>query len=476
MKKIVFYIVSAILVFSSCTDKILDEIDTNPNQVNDAPLKTLLPQLEVSFVCELQNGGIMQFYITEQNTFVLGGNALESASWGSSIWNEGYLALNDLIVFKQKAIEQEAWIYAGIADILKAFNMAVITDIFGDMPYTEAFHSENINPLFDSAEDIHTEIHKVLDEAILNLQKESGLIVPSNDDMIYGGEKNLWIKTAYGFKARLYNKMSNLDPTGSANDALEAISKSFTSQSESFIFKMFEDSKDNDNPFAATQIDQPGSCIGNGIYNTMASFSPSGNVEDDPRANIWFTRVDGKIIAAPNGTAEPDFGEPRLDGAKYSKPEIFKVRSAPVPLLTYIELKFVEAESLLRLGRTIEANTAYETAVSLALEQASDFNPLVALTTQQMSNYKALPKVFPGAEGLTINEIIAQKYIFFYQFQPLEAYNDLRRTEVIPVTDPTGRPNRSVYPESERTRNSNTPLNIDRYSAFEPSTKLFWAK
>ncbi|MBD3637750.1 MAG: hypothetical protein HUJ25_10375 [Crocinitomicaceae bacterium] len=78
--------------------------------------------------------------------------------------------------------------------------------------------------------------------------------------------------------------------------------------------------------------------------------------------------------------------------------------------------------------------------------------------------------------SLTINEIIAQKYIFFYQYQPLEAYNDLRRTEVIPVTDPTGRPNRSVYPESERTRNSNTPLNIDRYSAFEPSTKLFWAK
>ena len=478
MKKNPLYILMFILILSSCSDKILDEIDTNPNRVNDAPLKTLLPQVEVSYVCEIAGGGtaLTTYYMTEQNTFVLGSNAVEAASWGSTMWEQGYLALNDLAIIKQKAVAQEAWTYAGIADVLKALNMAAITELFGDMPYAEAFRSEIINPAFDASEDIVAEIHNILDEAIANLQKDPGIVKPTNDDMIFNGNQTLWIKTAYGLKARLYNLMSNVDPQGSATSALAAIANSYANENENFIFSKFADVNTNDNPFAGAQIDQPASCIGNGIYNTMASFSPTGNVEDDPRANIWFTRVNGKIIAAPNGTADPDFGEPRLDGAKYSKPEIFKIRAAPVPLLTFIELKFIEAEAQLRLNKPTEANAAYETAVTLALKQASAFKPAAALGAQQMADYLALPKVLPGAANLTLKEIIFQKYIFFYQYQPLEAYNDVRRTALIPVTDTTGRPNRSVYPESERTRNTKTPTDIDRYSAFEPSTKLFWAK
>jgi hypothetical protein len=49
----------------------------------------------------------------------------------------------------------------------------------------------------------------------------------------------------------------------------------------------------------------------------------------------------------------------------------------------------------------------------------------------------------------------------------LEAYNDVRRTVLIPITDLTGRPNRSVYPDSERIRNTSASTDIDRYSAFE---------
>lgn len=478
MKNKVIYILSLLLVFVSCTDKILDEIDSNPNRVNDAPLKTLLPQVEVSLVTEVYGGGagINTYYATEQNTFVLGGNALEGGGFGGAIWTSAYLAINDLNNIKQKSVDIEAWTYAGIADVLKAFNLSVLVDMFGDIPYSEAFQGQFVNPAFDKAESIYPEIHKILDEAIANLEKPSGLIKPTTDDMIFNGNNSMWIKTAYGLKARLYNRMSNVDAQGSANDALSALSKSFANENENFTFTKFANTTQNDNPISGTHNDQPGSCIGNGIYNTMASYSPTGKVEDDPRANIWFTRVGGIIKAAPNGTALPDFGEPRLDGAKYSKPEIFKFRTAPLPILTFIELKFIEAEVQLRLSKKTEANTAYETAVSLALKHASDFNPSVALTTTKIDAYKALPKVLPGAANLILKDIISQKYIFFYQFQSIETYNDLRRTELIPITDPTGRPNRSIYPNSEKDRNTSAPANIDQYSVFEASTKLFWAK
>lgn len=478
MKKLLIKILTISLFISSCTDEIMNDIDTNPNQFNNAPLKTLLPQVELSLVSELAGGntGIDVYYVTEQNTFVLGGNALETGGFGESAWSSAYSALNDLSIIKQKALDNEAWTYVGIADVLRAYNLSVLTDLFGEIPYTEALKADIINPSFDSSESIYEALQVILDEAIVNLQKEPGTLTPGSDDFFFEGDPAMWIKTAYGLKARLYNRLSNIDPQGSANNALGAITQSFANNDENLAFTEFDDTQQNGNPFVTRQIIQPGSSMGNGIYNTMASFSPTNNVEDDPRADIWFTRIDGEIVPAPNGTAEPDFGEPRLDGALYSKPEIFKVLDAPLPLLTFIELKFIEAEARLRLNQPAEANAAYEQAVSLALEQSSDFNPDVVLTPEQINAYTALPEVFPGATALTLQDIIFQKYIYFYQYQPIETYNDIRRTALVPITDPTGRPNRSVYPDSEQDRNTNTPSTIDQFSVFEPSTKLFWAK
>lgn len=479
MKNIKALLFLLVFAFGSCTEDILNEIDTNPNQINEAPLKTILPQVEVSYVTEVAGGGtaLSTYYLAEQNTYVLGQNALEGTQGlGGQVWSQAYLALNDLAILKQKALDSNAPAYAGIADVLRALNLAALSDWFGDIPYSEALRRDIINPAFDKSETLYPEIEKILDEAIANLEKDSGPLAPNADDLIFGGNKSLWIKTAYGLKARLYNRLSNLDPTGSANNALAAIAKSFSSDAESFVFNKFSDVNTNGNPFSTAQISQPGSAIGNGIYNAMASFSASGKAEDDPRANLWFTKVKGQIIPAPNGIARPDFGEPRLDGAFYSKPEIFKYFKAPMPLLTFTELKFIEAEANLRLNNPGKAYDAYRTAVSLALNHAGDFNPAVKLSAAQIDTYLKSEKVSPGADKLALKDVILQKYIYFYQYQPLEAYNDVRRTAILPITDPTGRPNRLPYPVSEVTRNTKTPTDIDNISTFEPRTKVFWAK
>jgi hypothetical protein len=482
MKTKILFAIALFIGFSSCSDQILDEIDTNPNQVNDAPLKTLLTKVETSYVCAISGGNhtstaTQLYYATEQNGYVFGGNILENPKGlGGQLWNQAYLDLNDLNIIIQKAEESSAPMYSGIARILKALNFAALTDLFGDIPFSEAMDASVSNPKFDSSVEIYAEIQKLLDEAIKELEKEPGLIAPKNDDMIFGGNKTLWIKTAHAIKARLYNRLSNIDPTGSANDALSAISKSFANESENMTFSKFANTPENSNPFAKGQIDQPLSSMGSGIYKTMISFSPTGSINDDPRANIWFTKIKGQVVPAPNGTEKPDFGEPRLDGTLYSKPEIFKVRTAPVSLISYIELKFIEAEAQLRLGKKTDAYASYQAAVNAALKNASAFNPAVALTQEQINTYTSIPKVFMGADALTIQDIIYQKYIFFYQFQPIESYNDIRRTGLVPVTNPMGRVNRIPYPDAELSRNSNTPTDIDNYTAFDASTKVFWAK
>lgn len=474
-------IASLVLINYSCSDKVLDEIDNNPNLVTDAPITTILPKTTVSYAYQVSggSGAIAASFFSELTTFVLGtGNInAELEIYSTTPWNGGYRNLNDLRVMKQKAESSERWSYAGIADVLTALTLSGLTDLFGDVPYGEALQPDMIrNPGFDPADEVYDELQLVLDNAIDNLDRAAGGATPGNDDLVFNGNIEMWKKTAYGLKARLYNRLSNIDPSGSATLALEAIANSFAVADENFIFDRYVDELNNDNPFSGAQIEQPQSAIGNGIYNVMLGFIQENDIEQDPRAGIWFTRVNGQIIPAPNGVAEADFGEPRLDGAVYSKPETLKHRAAPQPLLTYVELKFIEAEARLRLGQKTTANEAYEEAVSLALQEAALFNPSVALPMQDINDYLDRALVTPGPDNLTLEHIIHQKYIYLFLYQPIEAYNEFRRTGLFSVTDPQGMPNRLPYPDSERSKNPNTPADVNVATVFLDDTKLFWAK
>lgn len=480
-KYILTTLFSVLLVFSSCTDKIMDEIDSNPNQVNDAPLNSLLPQAMMSYIYEVAGGSSARVtsYMAELHTNVLGMGGIYNTmdSYNSSAWSNGYLALNDLKILKEKAMASESWAYAGIADVIRAYALSNLTDLYGDIPVSEALQAGIIRqPKFNTVEEVYEDIHTTLDNAIANLDKAPSGLLPSNDDLVFQGDLSMWKKAAYALKARLYNRLSNLDPTASANNALTALTNSFTQADENFMFTQYTTNPDHENPFSGAQHSQPEFAMGNGIYNAMVAFSMNDTIEDDPRADIWFSRIDGKIVPAPNGTAGGDFGEPRLDGRFYSKPKILKAQDAPQPINTYAELKFIEAEAQLRLGNLSEANTAYEEAVSTALQQAALFDPSVSLSNEQIEAYTSMETVFPGANALTLEHIILQKYIYFFQFQPIEAFNDLRRLDLMEATDPNGRPNRLPYPDSEISRNPNTPENVNVATIFDDFTKMFWAK
>lgn len=483
MKRYKILIAAIIPVFQmSCTDGIMNNIDQNPNQVNDAPLNTRLPQATMGFIKAVAGSSsnrLASYYIEHHtNVLSMGGIYNTMTSYNTGGWSGAYAALNDMKLLAEKAAEVEAWGYAGISEVLMAYCYANLVDLYGDIPLTEALQAGVIRqPAFDKAEDVYPAIQEMLDRAITNLEKGTGAPVkPSNDDLVFSGNMALWKKTAYALKIRLFNRMSNVNPTGSANDVLAHLDKSFAGEADEFIFRRYTDNRNYENPYSGAQHSQPEFAMGNGIYNALAWFSPTTNVEDDPRTSIWFSRIGGKITPAPNGLASGDFGEPRLDGRFYSKPAVLKPLNAPQPLATYAELKFTEAEARLRLGEKEAAYQAYQKAVQVALKQASVFNPATALADDKINAYLALPKVSPGAASLTVKEILLQKYIFLFYNQPLEAYNDVRRELFINITDPSGLANRVPYPDSEISRNPKVPAGVNLTTLFDSSTRLFWAK
>ncbi|WP_422080766.1 SusD/RagB family nutrient-binding outer membrane lipoprotein [Ulvibacterium sp.] len=478
MKNIKRYTFALFLVglFLSCSEDTLTEIDTNPNIVNDAPLNSLLPQVIIAYSNEIvgAEAAIQSGFMSEQTSGVLGFNTFNDLEAPSArAWENGYLMLNDLKFMKAKAIENEAWTYAGISDVLKAFTLTTLIDLNGDIPYSEALQPEIRNPIFDAHETLYPQIHEILDSAIENLGRTDSN-PPAQDDLVFGGDQSMWMKTAYGLKARLYNKLSNLDATNSAQNALMALGNSFSAPGEDFSIEIYNNSLENGNPYSVRQNIQPQSAVGV-IFDIMLSFTPNSIIEEDPRSLLWFSTIDGIRIPAPSGVADSDFGEPRLEGAVYSKPLFLKYLGAPLPILTYNEMLFIEAEANLRLGNLTEAYSAYEEAVRLAMEESANFSQEAQIDPSDVSEYLEYPAVSPGEVDLTLETLIAQKYIYLFKFQWIEAYNETRKFNFFPATNPEGRANRLLYPISEVTRNPNTPSDVNFSTIFSNSTKLIWA-
>ncbi|EPR65564.1 hypothetical protein ADICYQ_5485 [Cyclobacterium qasimii M12-11B] len=451
----------------SCSEDILDEINTNPNASVDVPISLLLPQATISTIHGVagDGGGEYACFFVEHNTNVHL-NPRMPFNVNDNVWNSTFYTLKDLktIIAKGSVGGNEEGQYqaVGIAKVLYAYTLSVGTDFFGEMPHSQANQgSLNRSPIFDEQETIYAFLQNLLDEAIVDLDRESiGNI--SRFDLVYGGNAEMWKKAAYALKARFHNRLSNIQPEASAQEVLNALENAFESEDEGMIFDGYLSGNTNDNPWAGWQKSEQTYAISQTFLDLVNSFNDPGFT--DPRANRWFTRINGEFVGAPTGASQSDQSH-----AVYSAPSTVTVLfdEAPQPMITYDEMKFLEAEAKLRLGMQDEAYAAYQEAVEASCRRSG-------ISEDEIDSYLSQGSVFPGASDLTLNHIIGQKNISFWMFQSIEAYNDYRRTGIPEMNDPRGTPLRLPYPPSEVNRNANTPSEINDQTIYE--LPVWWAK
>ena len=134
-----------------------------------------------------------------------------------------------------------------MAEVLAAYNCALIADMFGDAPCSQAaLIDENGSPVYltpkmDKQEEIYTQAMQYLDDAIADLQKED-LIDPEAQDLLYQGDAEKWLKLAYGLKARytmhLLKRSANKD--ADMEKVLEYVNNSFESAEEQAAFDVYD--------------------------------------------------------------------------------------------------------------------------------------------------------------------------------------------------------------------------------------------
>jgi hypothetical protein len=461
--KILLSILSIVFLLS-CSNDILDEIDTDPNNPTEVSVDYILPIAQIRCVHDFLGGDgarSISSYVEHHCNVHL--NPL----WpdrSTNQFNQAYSILKDTKIIIEKGSKENKWTHVGIAQVIKAITLGTLTDIFGDVPYSEALNgSDNRNPKYDSQEEIYTELFRILDDAIVNLGKEA-VINPGQYDMLLKGNKAMWIKTAWGLKARYYNRMSNIDPSGSATKALEALRNSFSSPNEYLSFSDYAISgSDHVNLFSYAEQVGKTFALSVTMLEVLNSFNESGF--NDPRAERWFVPLNGVFIPAPNGENVPDISHTRY--SPISTKNVLSLNS-PVVVLTYDELKFIEAEANLRLRNLPEANSAYQKAVKEACLRAG-------LTQEKIDLYTSQGTVFKNAENLTLDMIIKQKWLSFFISQPIEAWSDWRRTGIPSLYNSTdGNPIRLPYPDTELARNSNAPTDINNVTIY--TKKVWWAK
>ena len=230
LKNIISIIVIIVLAFFvSCED--LDELNINPNGVDpaNADLNLLMPTFLIGTgqqVVSLGVGdiaGVMQH--TQKDGWSGGHNDYD---WSSQSWSAYYGNLRNIYEFHKKAVEGEYKFHEGIALVMKACNFGMITDLWGDAPFSEALKAEDgsefFKPKFDPQKEIYLGILADLESAntLLSQSSSNNSNINSTQDLLYKGDAAKWRKLANSLALRYYMRLSAKE-SGIAQEGISKI-------------------------------------------------------------------------------------------------------------------------------------------------------------------------------------------------------------------------------------------------------------
>jgi len=211
-RKYLSLLAGMVFLFSVTSCDLFDlDINIDPNNPATVSPALLLNNVEVDGIA-----GLVGSFNTTGMGFVVQTDASDNfffnnQSWNGT-WNSFYVGslkdLDELI----RAVEADANgdekpdqpRYLGVAQVLKAYMFSVMVDMWGDIPYSEAFKGNATpqikTPVYDDDAVIYADCLALLDKAIINLALPSPAIV---GDVIYSGSATKWTKAAKSMKLKL---------------------------------------------------------------------------------------------------------------------------------------------------------------------------------------------------------------------------------------------------------------------------------
>ncbi|RED93605.1 SusD/RagB family nutrient-binding outer membrane lipoprotein [Marinoscillum furvescens] len=497
-----------ILLFSvgACTGD-FEEINTSPlavqaDRANENLLFTrsivygALRYTEFQRAQQLYANHYIQYYSVAVPYFETG-RYLTRNDWLTAYWTEAY---SDFVMQAHQVIKltdgnADKINKNSIARIWKVFMMHRITDLWGDVPYSEAFEGKLV-PKYDTQEEIYTAMLTELEQAVAAFDPSKSLTFGAADVM-FGSDIDSWTRFANSLRLRLAMRISDAAPALAEQHvrAVIADGRLLSSNDDSALVPYGKDkgnALENLQPMSIIRIFNEYR-----VSNTLLDYLEDHN---DPRLPLYVAPAEsnGAYTGLQNGLNPKQLSD--LDLKDYSKDsEIVSNPYAPSVMLSYAEVEFLLAEAALKGWGDGNAQGHYEAGVRAAIEfwvtvyediknraSAEELAtyPEVTIDATDIDAYLAEPGIaYDPANAL--EQIITQKWLMNIN-QGFESYAEYRRTgfpvlNPIPNTDglsETGGsdvPVRLKYPAEEQS------LNADSYSeavkqqgADLPTTRVWW--
>ena len=443
MKKIYILTLGCLLTAFSGCKKFVD-VNQNPNSPTDVSEALILSPVEVSISSSLFAGNVSNIVLQYMQVMALNqtypntGTYLMYNTDINGDWITVYSTeLNNLVSLTKKATANGNFKYAGISKILTAYTLGTATDLWGDLPYSEAFQGVGkLQPKYDPQQDIYTSIQGLLDEAIADIAKNSGT-APAADDLYYNGDMAKWTKLAYTLKARYYmhlTKAPGYTAAAQSQLALTALQNGMASTGDD-LKMTYTGSAGTENPWQQNFISASTIVLSSTFVNGFTT-------RNDPRLTKMVAPAtetglyNGRVIGTEGIGSLESYSRP---GAYYGSSSSFTY------LITYEEALFLKAEATYRVSGAAAASPIYQQAVTTHMDR-------LGITSAASSAYLASRAL---TTGNALQLIIEEKGIS--NFLSMETWTDWRRTGNPPLTKVINAlseiPRRILYPQVEQIAN-----------------------
>jgi hypothetical protein len=480
IKKYLTGLLTATLLFGSIgCDKDFDEINTSKTAfVSLDPVFTLNKAIinVMEMGTRIQQLQIAQWLTSPFGSSLAGANYGQWTTYQEFPWTSFYpssIVITVDVINKTKDDATRTNLY-NAARIWKAYTFMILTDTYGDIPYSEAgkgFSEQIIKPVYDTQEEVYADILKELDEASAALDPAQPKI---SGEILYGGDVTRWKRFGYSLLMRAAMRLSKVAPTLSDQYVDKAVAGGMM-QSNADNAKLLRSSE------YANPIGSEVSANEKANYYATKEFVELLKATNDPRMGSWLHRFPGALTATAQTldkrTKDPSIakGMPLgyndvsiastfaaegvaslYDYSQFDWLVVFTNQS-PQWYCTYSQTQLLLAEAIVRGWTTGDAATCYSNAVKADLQRMADFGTAAAIPSATVDAYVTANPLVTGDE---LN-MIGDQYWVASLPNGFEAWSNFRRTNR-PALAPNPYPaseipgefiRRHVYPDSEDVNN-----------------------
>lgn len=505
MFKKLFTLVASVALLASCSDKVYEDLNTDPTKADHIDAAAQLTYAQLQMYGDMNYNDIHRLYtyaFTQQlmgcwNTTNYGGQNRKDDNEMLRAWNNLYEgSMRNLTDAIEKTKDDPGKVNVNAAlRIMRVYVASVLTDIYGDVPYTEAglgFLNGNIRPKYDTQKDIYMSFFPELQKCVGQFDASQERI---SSDALFNGDLEEWKNFANSLCLRYAMRIYNVEPDTATKYFAMALEKGTLTQ-DAVVKHMNAAYSFGQEAYT----DFRGNALSQHLYGNDPANNPSyicypfwQQLYDtkDPRLTMLFRFYidDFMSLTAATGREDiteemlteeeayagsigrnipgnfswdewpafPDHAETalhaRLEAIKASHPGYdpssnprwtmpklannFLQANNPGVIMTQAEVDFLIAEATVRGMVQLDAKTYYEAGIKAAMQFLVDQYGCQTPSQEDIDTYLANPSiVWGGSSDQQLAQINTQAWILHFH-NPNECWANIRRSNLPKLKTPT---------------------------------------